>query len=243
LGENLFGCFLRGSSHARPPTSYLRQLPLDFLPWTLLWPVVAAAAPGRASGDRGFGWRLLACWIGAALLFFSASAGQRGLYLIPIFPALALLCADALVARLPRRGRMPGWLVALALALVATLLAAVALLPALLARHGLAAPAGAGTALAAFAALRAAALAALRGGAAARGRLGARRAGRRRPGERRAAGAASARPREVAAPRRARRGRPGRPGGDGAGLARRRPALLRRAPGTARRDAGRARRV
>src|SRR5262249_55677532 len=73
-------------------------------------------------------------------------------------PALALLCADALVARLPRRGRMPGWLVALALALVATLLAAVALLPALLARHGLAAPAGAGTALAACAAAGAAAL-------------------------------------------------------------------------------------
>jgi len=163
VGENLLGRFFLGTSHARPLHYYLRQLPLDFLPWTLLWPLAWAVARQRSAGPRGLAWRLLACWIGAALLFFSVSAGKRGLYLIPIFPALALLCADALVAALPRRGRTPRWLGALALALVAALLAAGALLAPLLARHGLAAPPGASAAPLAAAAVGAAAWCALRG--------------------------------------------------------------------------------
>jgi 4-amino-4-deoxy-L-arabinose transferase-like glycosyltransferase len=165
LGENLLGRFFLGTSHARPATYYLTQLPLDFLPWTLLWPALVRvgrrvfAEPGS---PRASAWRLLLCWVGAALLFFGASAGKRGLYLLPAFPALALLCGDAAAGLLPARGRAPRWERGLFGLLVAAALAAAALLPAALARHGLAAP-SAGAAIAAAAGVALALRVALRG--------------------------------------------------------------------------------
>jgi hypothetical protein len=165
LGEHVFGRFFLGTSHARPPFYYLYQLPADFLPWTLLWPAVAVAGrrilPRRES-PRASEWRLLLCWVGAAVVFFSLSAGKRGLYLIPVFPAGALLCADALRELLPERGRAPRWAGGVWLAVLAAVLAAAALLPALLEGHGLAAPSRASAALAVAAALALAARAALR---------------------------------------------------------------------------------
>jgi 4-amino-4-deoxy-L-arabinose transferase-like glycosyltransferase len=99
--DNLLGRFFSGSSHARPFYYYLYQFPVNFLPWTLLWPVVAWFAATRvfrdgADPERARAWRFLLAWVGAALVFFSLSTGKRGLYLLPVFPAVALLCADAL---------------------------------------------------------------------------------------------------------------------------------------------------
>ena len=100
--DNLLGRFFAGSSHARPLHYYLYQFPVNFLPWTLLWPVVAWFGVKRvfregAEPERARAWRFLLAWVGAALLFFSLSMGKRGLYLLPVFPAAALLCADALL--------------------------------------------------------------------------------------------------------------------------------------------------
>ncbi len=114
LGENLIGRFFRGTSHARPFFYYLYHFPIDFLPWTLLWPGVAWVARHRVFGVRtGTGeprrraWRLLLSWVGASLVFFSLSSGKRGLYLAPIFPLAALLCADACIRGLSGRTRLP----------------------------------------------------------------------------------------------------------------------------------------
>jgi 4-amino-4-deoxy-L-arabinose transferase-like glycosyltransferase len=144
LIENLWGRFALGTAHAAPPWYYLYQLPLDFLPWTLLAPAVVAA--GRrvfgpaADPERAHSWRFLLAWLGGAFLFFSLSAGKRGLYLLPVFPAAALLCADAtldaLTARAAPRRLVPGLLAALAL--VATLAGLVA--PVVGARFGVAVP-------------------------------------------------------------------------------------------------------
>ena len=156
VGENLFGRFFLGTSHARPLLYYLRQLPVDFLPWTLLWPAVAVVSRrvfANPESRRASAWRLLLCWVGAALLFFSLSAGKRGLYLVPVFPALALLCADAVCTLLPERGDRPRWEKAFAGLLLACAVAGAAALPQLFARHGLAAPGGASLALVAAAAL------------------------------------------------------------------------------------------
>lgn len=98
VGANVFARFFAGTSHARPFYYYAYQLPLDFLPWSLLWPCAIPAfarivrpppsAPGAS--DRRDPARLLAAWILVPLAFFTLSAGKRGLYLLPIFPALAL---------------------------------------------------------------------------------------------------------------------------------------------------------
>jgi 4-amino-4-deoxy-L-arabinose transferase-like glycosyltransferase len=104
VGENLIGRFFAGSSHARPFYYYAYQLPLDFMPWTLLLPAGALrvwrTARRRPTPEAATGAdpplaasRFLLVWITLPLLLFSLSAGKRGLYLLPIFPALALITA------------------------------------------------------------------------------------------------------------------------------------------------------
>ena len=142
VGENLIGRFFAGTSHDRPFYYYLYQLPVDFLPWTLLAPAIFVAARTRVfgaapesgsdaderraapldaaaeaaavalHGERRHravqrAWRFLLSIVGASVLFFSLSSGKRGLYLLPAFPALALLTADALVRELAGRTRLP----------------------------------------------------------------------------------------------------------------------------------------
>ncbi len=136
IGENLIGRFFEGSSHARPFYYYLYQLPLDFLPWTLLLPL-AIPILMRAGRDRGprvrradpvspRAARFLIAWIAVPLLFFSLSAGKRGVYLLPVFPALALVGTLAL-ERAPRRIQSPYRACLAVLILVAVLEGVVAL--------------------------------------------------------------------------------------------------------------------
>ena len=103
VGENLIGRFFAGTSHARPFYYFLYQTPADFLPWTLLlpfglfriaqWARRPASRPRPHSAQEVSAARFILVWIGVPLLFFSLSAGKRGLYLLPIFPALSLVAA------------------------------------------------------------------------------------------------------------------------------------------------------
>ncbi len=104
VGTNVFARFFAGTSHARPFYYYGYQLPLDFLPWTLLWPVAIAVL---VRSKRTSTTRFLAVWMLVPLVFFSLSAGKRGLYLLPIFPALALLSAFAVSAPANTPGERP----------------------------------------------------------------------------------------------------------------------------------------
>lgn len=126
VAANLFGRFFAGTSHARPITYYLVQLPLNALPWTLLWPAVAWVAARGAFRDpddpRTPARRFLAIWLAVGFVFFSLSSGKRGLYLLPCFPAAALLCSDAVERWRRQRGAWPRvtlWIAALLLALAA----------------------------------------------------------------------------------------------------------------------------
>jgi 4-amino-4-deoxy-L-arabinose transferase-like glycosyltransferase len=125
LIDNLWGRFAHGTSHAAPLGYYLYQLPLDLLPWTLLAPAVVVAGRrvlGREGPpERARVWRFLLAWLGSAFVFFSLSGGKRGLYLLPAFPAAALLCADAALSALRAGARPPRW-VAILLAVAAALL-------------------------------------------------------------------------------------------------------------------------
>ena len=99
VGENLIGRFFAGTSHARPFYYFAIQLPLDFLPWSLLLPFAipvlwrwSRRSSGKTDDTPDIAWaaRFLLVWLIVPLVFFSLSAGKRGLYLLPIFPALAL---------------------------------------------------------------------------------------------------------------------------------------------------------
>jgi 4-amino-4-deoxy-L-arabinose transferase-like glycosyltransferase len=112
VGENVIGRFFSGTSHVRPFWYYLWNFPVHFLPWTLAWPLVflvgrrTVFAPGGDDSTQR-AWRFLLAGIAASLVFFSISAGKRSVYLLPVFPAAALLCADALLRWLAGRARLP----------------------------------------------------------------------------------------------------------------------------------------
>jgi 4-amino-4-deoxy-L-arabinose transferase-like glycosyltransferase len=114
VGENVIGRFFSGTSKVRPFWYYVWNFPLHFLPWTLAWPVVwlvgrrAVFAPAAADGAAtARAWRFLLAGVATSLVFFSISAGKRSLYLLPAYPATALLCADALLRWLAGRVRLP----------------------------------------------------------------------------------------------------------------------------------------
>lgn len=109
--DNLWERIVDANSHVRPLYYYLYQLPLDFLPWTLLWPLawLAARREWRANREAARPWRLLVAWAVVPLVFFSLLSGKRGLYLVPIFPALALMCGSALEGWRSRREGPPKW--------------------------------------------------------------------------------------------------------------------------------------
>jgi 4-amino-4-deoxy-L-arabinose transferase-like glycosyltransferase len=132
--ENLFGRLGEGAPHDNPPWYYLAQLPLDFLPWSLLFPVAGIAAwrtlrSSDETPETHRAWRFLLAWAGATFVFFSLASGKRGLYLLPAFPAIALLCAGGLERWLAGRARAPKRLafVALLIGLLFALLGALAL--------------------------------------------------------------------------------------------------------------------
>jgi 4-amino-4-deoxy-L-arabinose transferase-like glycosyltransferase len=129
-----------GTHHSGPPWEHLLEMPLYLLPWTPL--VILGAASGfravraqRRGGELDRGLAMAWLWLATLFVFFSAIKAKREVYLLPAYPACALLAARTLASSL-RAGRVARW-VALA---PAALLALVAL--GLLALRPIAAKAG-----------------------------------------------------------------------------------------------------
>ena len=79
--------------HSGPIFYYLIAITLGMLPWSLLFPTAIAQAfrrmttqPASASSDR-----FLACWIGLYLAVFSLAQTKLPSYVLPCYPALAIL--------------------------------------------------------------------------------------------------------------------------------------------------------
>ena len=83
--------FAKGSSHIRPFYYYFYNFPADFLPWIFFLPAAIAygLSGGRAGIKREF--LFLFVWFAVIFIFFSFSKGKRGLYLLPLFPAVSLM--------------------------------------------------------------------------------------------------------------------------------------------------------
>jgi 4-amino-4-deoxy-L-arabinose transferase-like glycosyltransferase len=121
-----FGRALAG--HQEPFFFYCWILPITFLPWTLFLPGALRGTYRRARrGDRLATFLLL--WCGVPFVFFSLSRAKLATYLLPIFPALALIVARYLdrVVRAPATVRsralpipLVAWSVGMALVAVGT---------------------------------------------------------------------------------------------------------------------------
>lgn len=98
-------------AHRRPVWWYLPLLPVVLFPW-FVWPVLwkALAHHPRVGLDRGM--RFCLAWILPVFVAFSFISGKQPHYLVPMFPAFALLAARALAGRPGARVGLPALLAA-----------------------------------------------------------------------------------------------------------------------------------
>jgi 4-amino-4-deoxy-L-arabinose transferase-like glycosyltransferase len=108
VGEHI-GRYLHGTHGARRPLwYYIPTLLGEFAPWSFFLPLAVALAwrparsalTGRHSGCRSGpspseGLALLLTWFGFGFAFFSFSEAKQNEYLLPLYPAAALLVAHA----------------------------------------------------------------------------------------------------------------------------------------------------
>jgi 4-amino-4-deoxy-L-arabinose transferase-like glycosyltransferase len=126
--------------HFAPPWYYLQSVLADFAPWILVLPAAVVAGWRFFGGRERRAFQFAICWVVVTLVFFSISSAKRSVYVLTMFPALALLVGTGLdaLARRARESRQDGLLrgVSLPLATLALLLlGAVAWLPQAAARR------------------------------------------------------------------------------------------------------------
>jgi len=91
VSRQVFQRLQEGVHHPRPFYYYIYSLPLEFLPWTLFLPsalkFTLPSVQGRGRGSLLFVYG----WIVGNLALLSLIVEKRPSYLLPVFPALALL--------------------------------------------------------------------------------------------------------------------------------------------------------
>jgi 4-amino-4-deoxy-L-arabinose transferase-like glycosyltransferase len=96
LREHFLERGMHGMHHVRPFWYYAERLPLSLLPWTGLLPGALVLAWKQRRKTAGLRFSFVAAVF--VVVFFSISTEKRDLYVLPAFPAIALMTA-ALVAR------------------------------------------------------------------------------------------------------------------------------------------------
>jgi 4-amino-4-deoxy-L-arabinose transferase-like glycosyltransferase len=91
-----------GTGHAHGPIYLALTGLVGLLPWTALLPLACAPLAAR---PRSLPTALAAAWFATGLVFFTLAASKRSVYLLPLYPAIALL-AGAGVANPPVDGRL-----------------------------------------------------------------------------------------------------------------------------------------
>jgi 4-amino-4-deoxy-L-arabinose transferase-like glycosyltransferase len=117
LAEHLFfgqhlGRISTEAPHQGPPWEHLLEMPLLLLPTTPFVAMALARAwrTRRDDSDAARNLRFVALWLVATLVVFSAIPAKRALYMLPAYPAAALLAADELAWR-SAQGAWRRWMV------------------------------------------------------------------------------------------------------------------------------------
>lgn len=93
LFQQTFRRMAESESHHQPWYYYLTYSLVYFFPWSLLLILALVGSVGAARRKHGPGAGLELLWFAAVFIFFSAVSGKRERYLLPIVPAVGLLCA------------------------------------------------------------------------------------------------------------------------------------------------------
>jgi len=83
-------------SHIRPFYFYIIRFPKNFFPWVLFLPLALIFHVKKIREWNMHSSSLFfVAWLGIPFILLSISAGKRGLYLLPLYPAAALLVGTA----------------------------------------------------------------------------------------------------------------------------------------------------
>ena len=95
-----------GAQHKESFWFFFIAVPGMFMPWSFLVPAAVAGLrePLKNQGPQGQLIRLSICWLVLPFLFFSVAKGKLLTYILPCFPALAILLAVGLSGTL-KQGR------------------------------------------------------------------------------------------------------------------------------------------
>jgi 4-amino-4-deoxy-L-arabinose transferase-like glycosyltransferase len=112
LGQEHFTRYLTSQFHRTKPWYYFfAVVAVGFLPWTFLLPAIASRL--RKSMDNLSLYALL--WAAVPFIFFTFSSSKMSEYLLPIYPALAILAGKTLIDALDNRALRfllsVGWLI------------------------------------------------------------------------------------------------------------------------------------
>ncbi|MEJ2701392.1 MAG: phospholipid carrier-dependent glycosyltransferase [Sedimentisphaerales bacterium] len=112
----------KGGQHPYPFWFYVPVIMGGAMPWTLLVGSVVKGLKHVHGKDPIV--RLALCWLSLPFLFFSASRGKLGTYILPCFPALAVLASVGLLKYFAREKTKAFTVVAYTLAVIAVALIA-----------------------------------------------------------------------------------------------------------------------
>jgi 4-amino-4-deoxy-L-arabinose transferase len=92
--EHVKRFFTDGAQHKEPFFFFFMVLPAALMPWTFLVP--ASISGLREAGMKAPLLRYAVCWFLFPFLLFSISSGKLSTYILPCFPALAILLSEGL---------------------------------------------------------------------------------------------------------------------------------------------------
>ena len=102
------GRMVNSFAHARPWWWFLAILPILVLPWTI-WPATWRALGGLRGIREDNGLRFCLVWFLPALIAFSTISGKQLHYLLPVFPALALIGGRLLIDYHEKQADQASW--------------------------------------------------------------------------------------------------------------------------------------
>lgn len=79
--------------HFQPFYYYLTTAPADFLPWAFFLPGALWLGWRRATDHERRGYLFAFCWMAVTIAFFSLSPAKRTVYVLQMFPAMAMIVA------------------------------------------------------------------------------------------------------------------------------------------------------
>ena len=91
LFKHTINRYSEGWAKPRPIYYYLHNFPIDFLPWILFLPAAMAYGYSKEMIEKRKEFFFLILWFALILVFFSLSKGKRPVYLLPLYPAAALM--------------------------------------------------------------------------------------------------------------------------------------------------------